>query len=61
MRALLSVYDKTGVVQFAHSLHEVGVELLSSGGTASALRDAALPVTDTAELTGFPRSSDIGW
>jgi phosphoribosylaminoimidazolecarboxamide formyltransferase/IMP cyclohydrolase len=54
VKALLSVYDKTGVVEFARSLHELDVELLSSGGTASALRDADLPVTDTEELTGFP-------
>ena len=54
MKALLSVYDKTGVVELARSLHELGFELLSSGGTAAALRDGGLPVTDTAELTGFP-------
>ena len=54
MKALLSVYDKTGVVDLARDLHELGVDLLSSGGTAAALRDAGLPVGDTAELTGFP-------
>jgi phosphoribosylaminoimidazolecarboxamide formyltransferase/IMP cyclohydrolase len=54
VKALVSVYDKTGVVDFARSLHELGVELLSSGGTASALGAAGLPVTDTAEVTGFP-------
>jgi phosphoribosylaminoimidazolecarboxamide formyltransferase/IMP cyclohydrolase len=54
VKALLSVYDKTGVVELARSLHELGFELLSSGGTAAALRDEGLPVTDTAELTGFP-------
>ena len=54
MKALLSVYDKTGVVDFARSLHDLGVELLSSGGTAAALREANLEVTDTAEVTGFP-------
>jgi phosphoribosylaminoimidazolecarboxamide formyltransferase/IMP cyclohydrolase len=54
VKALLSVYDKTGVVDLARSLRELGVDLLSSGGTAAALRDAGLDVTDTADLTGFP-------
>ena len=54
MRALLSVYDKTGVVELARGLHDLGWDLVSSGGTAQAIRDAGLPVTDTAELTGFP-------
>ncbi|MGQ0616793.1 MAG: bifunctional phosphoribosylaminoimidazolecarboxamide formyltransferase/IMP cyclohydrolase [Acidimicrobiia bacterium] len=53
-RALLSVYDKAGVVDLARDLAALGWDLLSSGGTASALRDAGLAVTDTAELTGFP-------
>ena len=53
-RALLSVYDKTGVVEFARSLHELGWSLLASGGTAQALRDASLPVVDIAEVTGYP-------
>ena len=54
MKALLSVYDKTGVVDLARGLHDLGWELLSSGGTARAIADAGLPVTDVAELTGFP-------
>ena len=54
MRALLSVYDKTGVVEFAESLHGLGVELLSSGGTAKAIAAAGIPVTDVAEFTGYP-------
>ncbi len=54
MRALLSVYDKTGVVDLARGLVDLGWDLVSSGGTAAALRQAGLPVTDTAELTGFP-------
>ncbi len=54
MRALISVYDKTGIVAFATGLHDHGISLVSSGGTATALRDAGLEVTDTAELTGFP-------
>jgi phosphoribosylaminoimidazolecarboxamide formyltransferase / IMP cyclohydrolase len=54
VRALLSVYDKTGVVELARSLHELGVELVSSGGTARAVAEAGIPVIDVAELTGFP-------
>ena len=51
-RALISVSDKTGVVDFARGLSEMGVELLSTGGTASAIRDAGLEVTDVSEFTG---------
>jgi len=54
MRALLSVYDKTGIVDLARRLHELGVELVSSGGTATAIRDAGLAVIDVAEFTGYP-------
>ncbi|MEM7806749.1 MAG: bifunctional phosphoribosylaminoimidazolecarboxamide formyltransferase/IMP cyclohydrolase [Planctomycetota bacterium] len=54
-RALLSVSDKTGLVDFARVLSdEFGVELLSTGGTAKALREAGLPVTDVSDVTGFP-------
>lgn len=53
-RALLSVSDKTGLVEFAKGLHEFGVELLSTGGTAAALRDAGLPVIDVSTFTGAP-------
>jgi phosphoribosylaminoimidazolecarboxamide formyltransferase/IMP cyclohydrolase len=53
MRALLSVYDKSGIVDFARELADLGVDLVSSGGTATALREAGLTVTDLAELTGF--------
>lgn len=53
-RALLSVTDKSGLVEFARRLTGWGVELISTGGTAKALRDAGLPVRDVAELTGFP-------
>jgi phosphoribosylaminoimidazolecarboxamide formyltransferase/IMP cyclohydrolase len=52
--ALLSVFDKTGVVDLARSLHGLGWSLLSSGGTAAAIAEAGVPVTDVAELTGFP-------
>ena len=53
-RALLSVSDKTGIVEFASALAALGVELLSTGGTAARLREAGLTVRDVAELTGFP-------
>ena len=53
-RALLSVSDKTGLIEFATGLHRHGYELLSTGGTARALRDAGLDVTDVADVTGFP-------
>ncbi len=53
-RALLSVYDKTGLAEFARALHELGVELVSSRSTAAALADAGLPVTDVADVTGVP-------
>ena len=53
-RALLSVSDKSGLVEFARELHELGVEMLSTGGTARALRDAGLPVIDVSEFTGAP-------
>ncbi|URW75728.1 bifunctional phosphoribosylaminoimidazolecarboxamide formyltransferase/IMP cyclohydrolase [Sphingomonas donggukensis] len=57
-RALLSVSDKTGVVELAQALARHGVELVSTGGTAAALRDAGLDVRDVADLTGFPEMMD---
>ena len=57
-RALLSVTDKTGLVEFAGVLAGLGVDLVSTGGTAKALRDAGLKVLDVAELTGFPEMLD---
>jgi len=57
-RALLSVSDKTGITEFAKKLHEAGVELLSTGGTAKTLREAGLPVKDVSEFTGFPEMLD---
>src|SRR4051794_7279795 len=54
-RALLLVSDKTGLIDFAKALAGHGVALVSTGGTAKALKDAGLNVTDVAELTGFPR------
>ena len=57
-RALLSVSDKTGIVDLARSLADQGVELVSTGGTAKALRDAGLAVRDISDLTGFPEMMD---
>lgn len=54
MRALLSVYDKSGIVEFAHELNALGWDLVSSGGTARVIAEAGIPVTDVADLTGFP-------
>ncbi len=54
MRALLSVYDKTGVVELAKGLHELGWDLISSGGTAEVVADAGIPVVDVADYTGSP-------
>ena len=58
MKALLSVSDKTGIVEFAQALHQLGVQLLSTGGTAKLLADAGLPVTEVAEVTQFPEMLD---
>ncbi len=57
-RALLSVTDKTGLVEFAKKLSKMNVELVSTGGTANLLRDAGIPVKDISELTGFPEMLD---
>ncbi|MBI2114651.1 MAG: bifunctional phosphoribosylaminoimidazolecarboxamide formyltransferase/IMP cyclohydrolase [candidate division NC10 bacterium] len=57
-RALLSVSDKTGLIPFAAGLAGLGVDLVSTGGTARALREAGLRVTDVAEITGFPEMLD---
>jgi len=57
-RALLSVSDKTGLVEFATALSDHGVELLSTGGTANALRAAGLEVRDVSDVTGFPEMMD---
>lgn len=57
-RALLSVSDKSGLVPFAQALVAQGAELLSTGGTASALREAGLPVIDVSDHTGFPEMMD---
>ncbi len=58
MNALISVSDKTGIVDFARALHALGIKLISTGGTAKLLADEKLPVTEVAELTGFPEMLD---
>ncbi|MCI0548940.1 MAG: bifunctional phosphoribosylaminoimidazolecarboxamide formyltransferase/IMP cyclohydrolase [Candidatus Rokubacteria bacterium] len=57
-RALLSVHDKTGVVEFARGLAALGIEIVSTGGTARLLREAGLAVVDVAQETGFPEMLD---
>ena len=58
MKALISVSDKTGIVELAQQLHALGVGLISTGGTAKLLADKGLPVTEVAEVTGFPEMLD---
>jgi phosphoribosylaminoimidazolecarboxamide formyltransferase/IMP cyclohydrolase len=57
-RAVISVSNKTGVVELAKALHTMGVEILSTGGTAKALRDAGISVKDVSDYTGFPEMLD---
>ena len=57
-RALLSVFDKTGVVELAQSINKAGIEILSTGGTAHKLRSAGLPVLDISDYTRFPEIMD---
>ena len=57
-RALISVSDKAGLIPFAQTLARAGVDILSTGGTAKALRDAGLAVRDISEHTGFPEMLD---
>ena len=57
-RALISVSDKTGIVEFAQTLVEAGVEILSTGGTAKLLAEKGLPVIEVADYTGFPEMLD---
>ena len=58
MNALISVSDKTGILEFAQALHALNIRLLSTGGTAKLLADAGLPVTEVADHTGFPEMLD---
>src|SRR6185503_11510373 len=57
-RALISVSDKTGIIDFARELKSLNVEIVSTGGTAKALRDAGIEVRDISDLTGFPEMMD---
>ena len=57
-RALISLSDKNGAVEFARTLHKLGVEILSTGGTAKLLADAGVPVIEVADYTGFPEMLD---
>lgn len=57
-RALLSVSDKTGIVELARFLHENGVEIISTGGTMKAIKNAGIPVTYVSDVTGFPEIMD---
>src|SRR4051812_46485178 len=57
-RALISLSDKTGLVEFAHGLTESGYEIISTGGTAKALKQGEIPVREVEELTGFPEMLD---
>ncbi|MDB5871466.1 MAG: purH [Ramlibacter sp.] len=58
MNALISVSDKTGIVEFAQALHALGIRLISTGGTAKLLADKGLPVTEVAQVTDFPEMLD---
>ena len=58
MRALISVSDKTGIVEFAKHLNELGIEIVSTGGTYNKLKEAGLPVIGISEVTGFPECLD---
>ena len=57
-RALISVFDKTGIVKVAQTLHGLGVEILSTGGTSAILKNKNIPVTDVSDYTGFPEIMD---
>ncbi|MCW8881846.1 MAG: bifunctional phosphoribosylaminoimidazolecarboxamide formyltransferase/IMP cyclohydrolase, partial [Sedimenticola sp.] len=57
-RALISVSDKTGIVEFAQALQQRGIEILSTGGTARLLSEKNIPVTEVSQHTGFPEMMD---
>jgi phosphoribosylaminoimidazolecarboxamide formyltransferase/IMP cyclohydrolase len=57
-RALISVSDKTGIVEFAQALHEMGIELISTGGTEKSIKEAGIPVKNISEITHFPECLD---
>ncbi|RPI67360.1 MAG: bifunctional phosphoribosylaminoimidazolecarboxamide formyltransferase/inosine monophosphate cyclohydrolase, partial [Ignavibacteriae bacterium] len=56
--ALLSVSDKTGIVELARELHGLGIAIISTGGTATAIAQAGIPVTKVSDITGFPEIMD---
>ena len=58
MRALISTYDKTGIVEFAKGLTELGIEIISTGGTARVISNAGIAVTEVSEITKFPEILD---
>ncbi len=58
MRALISVSDKTGIVEFANELVDLGIEIISTGGTYGKLKEAGVPAIEISELTGFPECLD---
>ena len=58
MRALISVSDKSGIVEFARDLVSLGIEIISTGGTYSKLKEAEIPAIEVSELTGFPECLD---
>ncbi|BCN32316.1 bifunctional phosphoribosylaminoimidazolecarboxamide formyltransferase/IMP cyclohydrolase [Anaeromicropila herbilytica] len=58
MRALISVSDKTGIVEFAKELHSIGIEIISTGGTYAKLKEENIPAMEISELTGFPECLD---
>jgi len=57
-QALISVSDKTGIVEFAHALRKLGIAILSTGGTAGLLKNAGIEVTEVSNYTGFPEMLD---
>ena len=57
-RALISVYDKTGIEELVQALQELGIDIISTGGTARAIREAGVPCTDVSDVTGFPEMMD---
>lgn len=57
-RVLISVYDKKGIVDFARALHDMGIEIISTGGTSKSLKDASIPVINISDVTGYPEMLD---
>jgi len=60
-RALISVYDKTGLPELAQGLHEAGVKIVSTGSTAANIAALGIPVTEVKDVTGFPESTFGTW